>query len=140
MCRTVAQSHCSARTGHSGKQRQRDCARVLAQASTCGVRKIESPMGHGLDQEADSDAIYIQNCYIYISLKACHAMPCHVLPGPALLVTPSHQAFAFPSTCLYSTYRIAGFGLGAQFGEERGYISLFSVHDSRGTPINQGGI
>jgi hypothetical protein len=97
LCRTVAQSHCSARTGHSGKQRQRDCARVLAQASTCGVRKIESPMGHGLDQEADSDAIYIQNCYIYISLKAsnCHAMPCSARLGSACDTISSSFCFCF---------------------------------------------
>jgi hypothetical protein len=67
----------------------------------------------------------------------CHAMPCSARLGSAC--DTISFSLDLPGV-LDSTYRPAGFGLGAQFGEDRGYISLFSVHDSRATTINQGGI
>jgi hypothetical protein len=73
------------------------CSRWTAGASE-HVRTVESH-GHGLDQEAGSDAIY----YVYPELlhisvsrpsttaMRCHAMPCYARqPGSALLVTLSH--------------------------------------------------
>jgi hypothetical protein len=141
----VAQSHCrtaareQATRASNDSATVRECWRKRARAE-CGRLNPRWAMAWTRKQTPMRSISRIAT-YISVS-RPPTAMPCHVLPGSALLVTPSHQAFAFafPSTCLYSTYRPAGFGLGAQFGEERGYISLFSVHDSRATPINQGGI
>jgi hypothetical protein len=96
LCRTVALQREQA-TRASRLDRHSDSARVLVQASTCGVRTIESQMGHGPWPGPGSRLrccdLYPELVHIYQSQGLqlpCHAMPCHVLPGSALLVTPSH--------------------------------------------------